>query len=225
VKARDPEFLLLDETIPYIADFHNGMFDMHFDTTLYFTMRQVGRGNEPAEAILDAIDQRSEVGFPPHASFMLYLENHDETRYIVECGDDATLAAAGALFTLPGVPMLYGGQELGQRGRRDPLAWDDAREEIKSHYERLIELRNETPALGYDGSFSRIDYESDTDEAVAFHREADGEAYVCILNFGEDPATITLDDISVDSTNAVTGDDVASADGLRVENVAVLPAE
>jgi glycosidase len=222
VKSRDPEFLLLDETIPYIADFHNGMFDMHFDTTLYFTMRQVGRGDQPAEAILDAVDQRAEVGFPPHASFMLYIENHDETRYIVECGDDAAMAAAGALFTLPGVPMLYGGQELGQQGRRDALAWDHAREEIKAHYERLIDLRNEVPALGFDGAYHRVDYESDTDAALAFAREYEGDEYVCLLHFGDGEATVTLDDLDVDATDLVTGDSVATEAGLAVDDVAVL---
>jgi glycosidase len=224
VKSRDPEFLLLDETIPYIADFHNGMFDMHFDTTLYFTMRQVGRGDQPAEAILDAVDQRAEVGFPPHASFMLYIENHDETRYIVECGDDAAMAAAGALFTLPGVPMLYGGQELGQRGRRDALAWDHAREEVNDHYERLIDLRNDLPALGFDGAYHRVDYESDTDAALAFAREHEGDEYVCLLHFGEGEATVTLDDADVDATDLVSGDSVASEGGLAVDDVAVLRA-
>jgi glycosidase len=224
LKSRDPDFLLLDETIPYVADFHGGMFDMHFDTTLYFTMRQVGRGHEPAEAVLDAVDQRAAVGFPPHASFMLYVENHDETRYIVECGDDAAMAAAGALFTLPGVPMLYGGQELGQRGRRDALAWDRAREEIRDHYRRLIEVRNETPALGYRGAFRRVDYESDAEEAVAFARELDGERYVCVLNFGADAATVAPD-VAVDPTDVVSGDDLATEGGLRVESVAVFRAE
>ncbi|SFG81063.1 Glycosidase [Halopelagius inordinatus] len=221
VKSRDPEFLLLDETIPYVADFHNGMFDMHFDTTLYFTMRQVGRGHQPADALLDAVDQRSEVGFPSHAAFMLYIENHDETRYIVECGEDAAMAAAGALFTLPGVPMLYGGQELGQRGRRDALAWDHAREEIRDHYQRLIDVRNETPALGYEGAFRRIDYEADSEDAVAFARDGPDETYVCVLNFGDDAATVGVDGLSVDSTDVITGDDLADADGLRVDSVAV----
>ncbi|SDX88719.1 alpha-amylase MalA [Halobellus clavatus] len=223
VKSRDRDFLLLDETIPYIADFHDGMFDMHFDTTLYFTLRQVGRGDEPASAILDAIDQRAEVGFPPHAAFMLYIENHDETRYVVECGDDAAMAAAGALVTLPGVPMLYGGQELGQRGRRDALAWDHAREAFHEHYERLLEVREEIPALGYDGDLKRVDYGTDSDRAVAFERSLDDEAYVCVLNFGESTATVTLDTVSVDPTDAITGESLATDEGLAVDDVAVFP--
>ncbi|KTG30746.1 alpha-amylase [Haloferax profundi] len=223
VKAKDPEFLLLDETIPYIADFHEGMFDMHFDTTLYFTLRQVGRGDEPAERILDAIDQRSEVGFPDHAAFMLYLENHDETRYIVECGESEAMAAAGALFTLPGVPMVYGGQEIGQRGRRDALAWKHARDDIRDHYERLIEVRDETPALRYDGSFRRIDYEADSDRVVAFVRDHDEGSYLCALNFGDDPVTVDVGDLAVDATDIVSNESIAAEGGVRVDDVAICP--
>jgi glycosidase len=224
VKARDPEFLLLDETIPYVPDFHNGMFDVHFDTTLYFTLRQVGRGHVPAEAILDAIDGRAEIGFPPHAGFLLYIENHDETRYLVECGDDAAFAAAGALFTLPGVPMIYGGQELGQRGRRDALAWDDAREAFSNHYERLVALRDSIPELRGDATLARIDHETDTDRAVAFAREGDSGTVVCALNFGGEPATVQLDR-AVDPTDLVSGVSLAAGDGLEVDDVAVFRAE
>jgi glycosidase len=222
VKERDPEFLLLDETIPYIADFHELCFDMHFDTTLYFTLRQVGRGEMDADAVLDAIEQRAEVGFPDHAAFMLYIENHDETRYVVDCGDGAAFAAAGALFTLPGVPMLYGGQEMGQRGRRDPLAWDHARDELHRHYERLIETREELGALGYGGTFSRVDYESNSDSCVAFRRASGDDAYVVVLNFGDLPATVELG-VDVDPTDVVSGRSVLDGGDLGVESVAVLP--
>ncbi len=220
VKRRDPEFLLLDETIPYVADFHEGMFDVHFDTTLYFTLRQVGTGEASADALLDAVEGRARSGFPDHAAFMLYLENHDETRYIVECGDAATRAAAGALFTLPGIPMLYGGQELGQRGNRDPLAWDHAREGVRSHYDDLIALRDDYPGVGQDGSFERIDYETSRDDVVGFAREGESNRYVVLLNFGDDPATVGIDE-TVDATDLVSGESRAAEGGVTVEDVAV----
>ncbi len=224
LKSKDPEFLLLDETIPYIADFHEGMFDVHFDTTLYFTLRQVGNGNQHAESILDAVEGRKRSGFPDHAAFMLYLENHDETRYIVECGDEATKAAAGALFTLPGIPMLYGGQELGQRGRRDHLAWDHAREEIRSHYDDLIALQDDHPSLGFNGELERIDYETDAPaDVVAFARESEAGRYVVLLNFGGEPETVGIDE-RVDATDLVSGESRAAEDGLTVEDVAVFEA-
>ena len=225
LKSADPEFLLLDETIPYIADFHEGMFDIHFDTTLYFTLRQVGNGHQPAESILDAVEGRKRSAFPDHAAFMLYMENHDETRYVVECGDAATKAAAGALFTLPGIPMLYGGQELGQRGRRDHLAWDHAREEIREHYDDLIALKENHPALGENGDLERIEYEAnDADNVVAFGREGEHTEYVVLLNFGEGTETVGIDK-TVDATDLVSGDSIAAETGLTVEDVAVVEVD
>ncbi|MFC5279258.1 alpha-amylase MalA [Halorubrum rubrum] len=224
LKAEDPEFLLLDETIPYIADFHEGMFDVHFDTTLYFALRQVGRGHEPADSLLEAVEGRARSGFPDHAAFMLYLENHDETRYLVECGDDAAKAAAGALFTLPGVPMLYGGQELGQRGNRDPLAWDHAREDVRAHYDDLLALREAHPVLGSAGDLARVDHETagsaDPDDVVAFAREGEAASYVVLLNFGPETAVVGIDE-AVDATDLVSGESRAAAEGLTVEDVAV----
>ena len=159
VKAMDREFLLLDETIPYIPEFHEGMFDVHFDATLYFRLRQIGRGDEPATAVLDAVEERAETGFPEHAGFLQYVENHDETRYRVECGDAAAAAAIAATFTLPGVPMIYAGGEIGQQGRRDAIAWEHAREEVRAHHERLIDAHEEYPVLGPAGDLRRVDYE------------------------------------------------------------------
>src|SRR6056297_2033783 len=224
LKSKDPEFLLLDETIPYIADFHEGMFDIHFDTTLYFTLRQVGNGHQPAESILDAVEGRKRSAFPDHAAFMLYMENHDETRYVVECGDDAAMAAAGALFTLPGIPMLYGGQELGQRGNRDALAWDHARDDIRSQYDDLIGLAEARPALGPSGDLERIDYEADSEAVVAFVREDEENRYVVVLNFGEETATVGTDE-TVDATDLVSEESRAAESGLTVDDVAVFEAE
>jgi glycosidase len=231
VKAMDEDFLLLDETIPYIADFHGSMFEVHFDTTLYFTLRQVGRGHEPGEAVLDAVEQRKEVGFPDHAGFMLYLENHDEIRYVEECGRAATEAAAGTLFTLPGIPMLYSGQELGMRNRRGALDWDAADDSLYEYYESLIDTRESTPALGYRGGFERVDFESDSEEVVAYARttpedeDAEHDRYVVACNFGDGPATVSFPDESVGSTDRVTGESVERGSEVEVESVVVVPAE
>jgi glycosidase len=152
---------------------------------------------------------------------MLYQENHDETRYIVECGDEAAFASAGALFTLPGVPMLYAGQEIGQRGRRDAIAWDHAREEVREHYEHLIETRTETPALDFRGGIGRLDYEAASEKVTAFRREAKGQSVVVVLNFGDSPQRVELD-ADVDGTNLVNGDSVLADGAVEVESVVVL---
>jgi glycosidase len=236
LKERDPEFLLLDETIPYIPDYQAGLFDVHFDSTTYFTLRQIGRGEQPASTLLDAIEERTAVGFPDHAAFMLYAENHDEGRYVTECGTPAAKAAAGAIFTLPGAAMLYAGQELGQRGRRDDLAWADARTDLLEHVQRLVDARQTEPALAHRADLGRIDYavvDGDPDAVVAYARTPAGErgdgappgdALVVVLNFAAEPATVQFDP-PVHSSDVLTGQDVAMEDGLRVEHAIALRAE
>ncbi|WEL20608.1 alpha-amylase MalA [Halorhabdus sp. BNX81] len=225
-KAIDDDFLLLDETIPYIPDFQGGCFDMHFDSTTYAALRRVGNG-APAEEILDAVDERAEIGFPPHAGFMLYAENHDETRYIVECGRAAAAAAAGALFTLPGAPMLYAGQEFGQRGKRDDLAWDHTDEALQSFVRQLATTRREEPALGPEGDFKRVEYDikdGDADRVVAFGRVHTDDAVAVVLHFGSGTATVALP-AATGTRDAVSGRSIGTAGGLTVDTVAVIPAD
>ena len=243
VKDIDREFLLMDETIPYIPGFHEGMFDVHFDATLYFQLRQVGRGAEPAASVLDAIDQRAEIGFPDHAEFLQYIENHDETRYRVECGDAAAAAAGAAIMTLPGVPMVYAGQEIGQRGRRDAIAWDHAREDVRDRYEDLLATRRDHPALGPAGDVSRVDYhvasgdlserpivasgDVHPDDVVAFRRRDGDEALVVVLNFAPAEASVAVE-AGHGERDLVSGERcvVEDADGterIRVDEVAVVP--
>jgi cyclomaltodextrinase / maltogenic alpha-amylase / neopullulanase len=57
------EFLLLDEAIPRDPDYHEGAFTMHYHTTLYGTLREIGSGRKPASAVLDALEDAARVGF------------------------------------------------------------------------------------------------------------------------------------------------------------------
>ena len=225
----DEEFLLLDETIPYIADFQGGLFDMHFDSTTYFSLRQIG-GGEDAELVLDSIDERTEAGFPDHASFMVYAENHDETRYIVDYGREAAKAAAAATFTLPGAPMIYAGQEFGQRGQRDDLAWDHADDDLRAYFSTLADARNSITALSSAGDLERVDYEvvaGADDRVVAYARTTGEEAVVVVLNFAEDAATVSVPAEAGD-IDLVTSESVGvegHGTTVAVDSVAVLPAD
>ncbi|MDR5672578.1 Glycosidase [Halalkaliarchaeum sp. AArc-CO] len=223
VKSHDREFLLLDETIPYVPEFHELCFDVHFDTTLYHNLRQIGHGEMPARAVVDAIRQRAETGFPDHAGFLQYMENHDETRFLEECGRPETEAAAGAIFTLPGIPLLYAGQEIGERTRRERISWEETDEELRRHYGALNELRRERPAFGPGGAFEPVEVDAVHDGVVAYAREAGEERLVVVLNFAPMPEHVSLPEETVEPTDLVSGGDVDTPSGdLRVESVAVV---
>jgi len=130
VRANDSEFLMLDETIPNDPRMAEA-FDMHFDTTGFTeSAHSVAEGELEPGALVDAIRQRAQDGFPPHSLVLNMTENHDENRLlnraVVDLSDpnrdeitDAEWErgarrqrlcwAAGLL--LPGVPAVYYGQE------------------------------------------------------------------------------------------------------------------
>jgi Glycosidases len=227
-RRRDDEFLLLDETIPYVPEFQAGLFGVHFDSTTYFTLRQIGRGQD-ASTLLSAVEDRAETGFPDHAGFMLYSENHDEDRYVAECGRDAAEAALGAVFTLPGAPMIYAGQEFGQRGRRDDLAWEHAHESLRELVRRLARVRDGHPALSGGSTAARVEHEvpdGASDRVTAYELTTDEASAVTVLNFDSDPATVHLP--GVETTDLLTGRSVGADDGsgstLTVDSVAILSA-
>jgi glycosidase len=223
-KDHDSEFLLMDETIPYIADFHNLCFDIHFDAGLYFDLVQIGSGEQGAEQVYRSIENRSRIGFPDHAGFLTYIENHDEARYLEAANRHSVEAAATATFTLPGAPMLYAGQEIGERWRRGETHWEDADEELLEFYRELGRTREEIDALGYRADIEEVAFETDSERVVAYARADGDERYVVVLNFGPDPEEVGLPEETVEAVDQLSGETVAAEGGVYVEHAVVLPA-
>ena len=223
LKAEDSEFLLLDETVPRDADFRENEFDVHYDTDLYHALRDIGRGDAPATALFDALDDSRRLGYPDEAVHMRYVENHDEDRYRAECGVAPLRAAAAATFTLPGVPMIYYGQERGVEDQRGTMRWHDGDQTLTDFHRRLVSLRDDHPALRADGTdpLAVEVSEGDSDRVVAYERVTDDERLVVVLNFGADLATVVLDR-DVDPTDLLSGTEVGDGDTLRVEDAVVV---
>ncbi len=70
----------------------------------------------------------------PSAQFAAFLTNHDQPRTMTMLGNDVDKAkmAASMLLTLPGVPFIYYGEEIGLLGKkpdefiRTPMQWSDS---------------------------------------------------------------------------------------------------
>lgn len=139
---------------------------------------------------------------------VIYTESHDEIaagrKRVPEaiCPGDAgclfsrkrsTLGAV-LVFTSPGIPMLFQGQEVlenrwGKKG--DPVDWDRAatQSRIRQLYRDLIELRRNDLAetAGLLGPHARVYHLNDDDNVIAFHRWRTGgprDDVVVVVNFG-----------------------------------------
>lgn len=84
------------------------------------------------------------------------LGSHDTPRFLTICQGkkERMLLALLFLFTYPGVPVIYYGDEIGMTGEKDPdcrktMIWDESKwdKEIFGAVKRLIRLRKEKSAL------------------------------------------------------------------------------
>ena len=204
--------LLLDETLPHDPFYGEGEFDLHYDTSLYGTLRDVGAGSAPADAVADALDRAAWLGFGDPTDQMRYVENHDEDRYLAEHGRDALKAAAATVFTLPGAPMIYAGQERGNETYRGPIRWHDGDNDLTAFHRRLAALR-ERELLLRDGGVAFDDpaaavtvVDGDPERVTAYLRSAGGDGgagdggeadrredpLLVVVNFASEPAVVAV---------------------------------
>lgn len=88
------------------------------------------------------------------------LDSHDTARFKSLLGRDAARLPLAVvwLFSWPGVPCIYYGDEVGLDGDNDPFCrkpfpWDEKQQdrELLALYQRLAALRKATPALRHGG--------------------------------------------------------------------------
>ncbi|MCX5795125.1 MAG: glycoside hydrolase family 13 protein [Elusimicrobia bacterium] len=117
------------------------------------------------------------------------LDSHDTPRFLTLArGDEAALRlAATLLFTFPGAPCIYYGDEIGLEGRSDPdcrraFPWDRRRwdHRLRAFFRRLIRLRRGHPALRR-GRFTRLLAQ---DGVYAYGRGLGRDQWLVALNMG-----------------------------------------
>jgi 1,4-alpha-glucan branching enzyme len=150
-----------------------------------------------------------EMGYASASRGVNYSESHDEPRTMrtfYENGLDEQVAlhrsalAASILFTMPGEPMLYHGQEWGEdaeraTNKRNLIHWerlDGSGRQLFAHYRKLAWLRREHPALSAE-TYS-LDAIDDERKCVVYHRWNDhGDEVFVAANFSPEPQTVQLD--------------------------------
>jgi glycosidase len=128
------------------------------------------------------------------------LDSHDTARLLtIAQGDKPTVELATLLlFTFPGAPSIYYGDEVGLAGALDPDSrrsfpndslWD---REVLDYHRQLIALRHAYPALRI-GDY-KILYAEQT--LYSFARTLDDEALIVAVNVGTESAQMTLKDLN-----------------------------
>jgi alpha-glucosidase len=110
---------------------------------------------------------------------MTLLDSHDTPRFsTVARSPEHQRVGVGLLLTMPGVPMIFAGDEVGVGGGssdagRQPFPWDESTWDhgLLATYRELIALRRDVEALRRGG----LRFVASADDALAFVRETPGE--------------------------------------------------
>jgi glycosidase len=129
-------------------------------------------------------------------SVLRFLDNNDTgERFITRHGPALTRVASAMLLTLPGLPALYTGEEVGAEFQPyhlgPPIDWEDS-QGLRDWYRRLIALRRAYPAL--HGRDIRLIAASPNDQVLAYVRPGQdpGKSVLVLLNYGSEPTRVRL---------------------------------
>jgi glycosidase len=144
VRAIKPDALLIGEAwteTPIVATYYGSTqqipggdeLPLNFDFKLAERILDGTKAGE-SRGIVEKLREIQAV-YPPGATDVPFLTNHDNVRVATELGGDAgkLRSAAAILLTLPGTPFLYYGEEVGLENgdldggdpaKRTPMPWD-----------------------------------------------------------------------------------------------------
>jgi glycosidase len=155
LKRIKPDLLLLAEASardPYYFD--NG-FDAAYDWTSqpgHWAWELVFADEKLVTYNLNTALNNGRRGFHPDALIFRFLNNNDSgARFITRHGPAMTKVATALLFTLPGIPCLFTGDEVGEAFSPyfdpQPLTWKEQIPGWRDYHKQLIALRKTTPSL------------------------------------------------------------------------------
>jgi cyclomaltodextrinase len=208
--------LRLAENEQRVEIFEN-RFDINYSWELHHLMNRVAQGEETAQELHRAILQ-DENRYPKYAYRLRFITNHDENSWagtIEERMGEAHEAFAVFMYTIPGVPLIYNGQEAGLNKRleffdRDPIEWHDSY--LRDFYTSLNSLKKDNKALNNGasgGSFRALNISGDQ-EVYGYIREKDDNIVITVINFDDNAAEFTVNtNISAEYSDYFSGDTIS----------------
>jgi glycosidase len=134
------------------------------------------------------------LNYPTNTYPMLFVTNHDENSWtgsLKENFGSGAKTLAVLTFTVPGIPLIFNGQEVDSNKRlaffeKDQIDWMFTSTRSKTavaHYTKLVALKTKNQALwngAAGGKYTR--FKNDSDKLISFEREKNGNKVIVVLN-------------------------------------------
>lgn len=183
-----PMFMLAEDDH---AALHAKAFDMTYAWNLGNLMQAFGQHKAGVQDLREFITKPKEI-YPTSAYRMLFTSNHDYNSWVGtddELYGKAYQAFAVMTFTMPGMPLIYGGQESHLTKRleffeKDTIDWKTR--ELSAFYTDLIALKHNNPALSsgqYGGDITVLDVGNEN--VLAYQRKRGNNVVTVVLNLSD----------------------------------------
>ncbi len=181
------------------TDLVKNAFDCLYNWKLFHLLNDLAAGKKKATDLRNFLENEIAT-FPSYAYQIFFTSNHDENSWAgsaVERLGCALEAMNILIFTLPGMPLIYSGQEAGLDKKlrffdKDEIFWK--KDKMTDFYHRLIKLRKENPALWSgenEGDFMLVNT-TGCENIIAFQRKKNTHIVLIMINISLQPITFHI---------------------------------
>jgi glycosidase len=189
-----PVMMLAEGSLPVE---HVKAFDLTYSWNVYDALDILLQGKRPV-TLLDQILKNERLQFPSGSIRMRFTTNHDKNAWdspaVLKFGTDGLRLATVLVNTLPGVPMIYTGEEVANDRKlslfeKVGVDWTRPRE-MGDLWKSLIAVRRSHLALSR-GDMLRVPSMPEED-IFSFFRAAGADKILVVLNFSTESRIATL---------------------------------
>jgi glycosidase len=180
-------------------DLHAEAFDMTYAWSWNETVHKICKGQADVNGLY-VYYSWNESAFPQNAFRMTFVSNHDKNAWegtMWEQFGDGLEAAIVLSVVGEGMPLIYNGQEAGNKKRleffeRDPIQWQE--HPIGELYNRLFSLLKKNTALWHARWGARMIKvpNSSESEILSFVRQNEQDKVFAVFNFSDKPQTVSF---------------------------------
>lgn len=181
-------------------DLFHEAFDMGYNWEGHHIMNEIAQGKKTV-ADWDAYMKKIDSTFQEDDVLMNFVTNHDENSWsgsVKERMGDASETMLAMTYAIPGMPLIYSGQEYDMNKRllffeKDTIP--KTKGEVWPVMEKLGKLKNTYPALDggkEEASYTRLKTSADKN-VLAFERENGGKRLIFIANLSKAPVNFSVE--------------------------------
>ena len=199
LRLTHPDMFTLAENNDKAQELTASAFNMYYGWDLQNTMRKLAKGEISVDDLWSFFEQQDTL-IRKEAIRMNFTSNHDENSWngteFEWFGEEGAATYAAFTYVIPGMPLIYTGQEFGNHKRLEFFEKDGFERKHAEQFEmykNLNAMRRDNPALWspeLGAPMTRI--ANDNPAIFSCARVLEDNVVLGIFNFSAEPQTVTL---------------------------------